>query len=35
MFLKDFLQSWLQVENINILKKKNDYIKKFISSVPL
>ena len=34
MFLQDVLQSWLQVENINILKK-NDYIKKFISSVPL
>ena len=33
IFWHDVLQSWLQVENI--LNKNDDYIKKFISSVPL
>ena len=33
IFWQDVLQSWLQVENI--LNKNHDYIKKFISSVPL
>ena len=33
IFWQDVLQSWLQVENI--LNINHDYIKKFISSVPL
>ena len=33
IFWQDVLQTWLQVENI--LNKHHDYIKKFISNVPL
>ena len=33
IFWQDVLQTWLQVENI--LNKNHDYIKKFISNIPL